>query len=239
MPGLYSGGVSTRRLRRLLDHRGGGVTEASYSDPRRHAETTFVTFDTVGVVVPTVEGMTLLDSPSIPSTSAAVRADRLTAAGTAWGERIAADISAAQLTYTVHGQGRGSVATAVRAGKHEFLVDEPAALAGDDLAASPVEYALGALAACQVVVYRLYAQALGIRVDDVDVKAEGDLDARRLFGIDESVRAGFGAVRLHVTLSGPESAQRYDELRQAVDAHCPVLDLFQNATPVTTVVTKR
>jgi putative redox protein len=182
--------------------------------------------------------MTLLDAPRIPSSTAAERAGRLTAAGSAWGGRIAADSTAAHLTYTVHGSGRGSVATAVRAGRHEFVVDEPAALAGDDVAASPVEYALGALAACQVVVYRLYAQALGIQVDDVDVKAEGDLDARRLFGIDESVRAGFGAVRLHVTISGPETAERYDELRQAVDAHCPVLDLFQNATPVTTVVHK-
>jgi putative redox protein len=182
--------------------------------------------------------MTLLDSPSIPTSTAAERAERLTAAGSAWGERIAADTSAAHLTYTVHGSGRGSVATTLRAGKHEFVVDEPAALAGDDVAASPVEYALGALAACQVVVYRLYAQALGIRVDDIDVKAEGDLDARRLFGIDESVRAGFGAVRLNIAITGPETAERYDELRAAVDAHCPVLDLFENATPVTTVVSK-
>ena len=183
--------------------------------------------------------MTRLDSPSILTSTAAERAERLTTAGSAWGERIAANPSAAQLTYTVHGQGQGSVATTLRAGKHEFVVDEPVALAGDDVAASPVEYALGALAACQVVVYRLYAQALGIRVDDIDITAEGDLDARRLFGIDETVRAGFRAVRLHVAITGPETAERYDELRAAVDAHCPVLDLFENATPVTTVVSKR
>jgi uncharacterized OsmC-like protein len=182
--------------------------------------------------------MTLLDTVSVPTSTAAERADRLTAAGTAWGERIAASTSAAHLTYTVHGSGKGSVATAIRAGKHEFVIDEPAALAGDDVAASPVEYALAALISCQVVVYRLYAQALGIQVDDINITAEGDLDARRLFGIDATVRAGFGAVRLNISLSGPESAERYDELRQAVDAHCPVLDLFENATPVTTVVSK-
>ncbi|MGB3910198.1 MAG: OsmC family protein [Pseudolysinimonas sp.] len=182
--------------------------------------------------------MTLLDTVSVPTSTADERADRLTAAGAAWSDRIAADTASAYLTYTVHGAGRGAVATAIRAGKHEFVIDEPAALAGDDVAASPVEYALAALISCQVVVYRLYAQALGIQVDDIDIKAEGDLDARRLFGIDESVRAGFGAVRLNIAISGPESAERYDELRQAVDAHCPVLDLFENATPVTTVVTK-
>lgn len=179
--------------------------------------------------------MTITDStPSI----ATDRSARLTSAGAAWGERIAADVSAAHLTYRVNGSGEGSVATKITAGKHTFLVDEPAALAGDDLAASPVEFALAALVSCQIVVYRLYAQALGIQVDDVSIASEGDLDARRLFGIDESVRPGFSAVRLTVTLTGPETAERYDDLRAAVDAHCPVLDLFANETPVSVSVAK-
>jgi putative redox protein len=186
--------------------------------------------------------MTLLDSPAIPTipdVDAAERALRLQEAGAAWHDRIAADPAAGQLTYRVGGTGEGAVATRLRAGKHEFLVDEPAALAGDDVAASPVEVALGALIACQVVVYRLYAEALGIALDDIDVTAEGDLDARRLFGIDETVRAGFSAVRLAITVTGPETAERYEELKAAVDEHCPVLDLVANATPVTASIRKR
>lgn len=183
--------------------------------------------------------MTLLEATSpVPSTTADERAERLVEAGISWGERIAANPASAQLTYRVNGYGAGSVASSITAGKHTFLVDEPAALAGDDVAASPVEVALGALISCQIVVYRLYAQALGIQVDDIDVKAEGDLDARRLFGIEESVRPGFTKVRLAITISGPETDARYQELRAAVDAHCPVLDLFANATPVSITVAK-
>ena len=59
-----------------------------------------------------------------------------------------------------------------------------------------------------------------------------------MFAIDESVRAGFTDVRLVVELEGPESQERYEALRAAVDEHCPVLDLFANATPVTTSVRK-
>lgn len=182
--------------------------------------------------------MSILTAPAVPDTAADERAARLTEAGASWGDRIAQNPASAQLTYRVSGAGEGAVATVIRAGKHEFVVDEPAALAGDDLAASPVEYALGALISCQVVVYRLYAQALGIVVDEIDVQAEGDLDARRLFGIDESVRAGFSDIRLVITITGPESEERYQELRAAVDAHCPVLDLFANPTPVSSVVRK-
>lgn len=183
--------------------------------------------------------MTLTTTLTEPiSVTSAERDNRLEQAATAWNERIAADTSTADLTYRVRGAGVGAVATAITAGRHEFLIDEPDALAGDDVAASPVEFALGALISCQVVVYRLYANALGIPFDDITVVAEGDLDARRLFGIDETVRAGFSAVRLVVTLTGPETQERYDELRDAVDAHCPVLDLFANPTPVSVTVAK-
>lgn len=175
---------------------------------------------------------------TVPEIPAEDRAARLTAAGRAWAGRIDADRSSAHLTYAVDGVGAGSVATTVRSGKHSFLVDEPAALAGDDVAASPVEYALGALASCQVVVYRLYAQQLGIVVDDIVIHAEADLDAARLFGADESVRAGFSEVRVDIQLSGPETDERYEELRAAVDAHCPVLDIFQNPTPVKTTLSR-
>lgn len=179
-----------------------------------------------------------IQSPVVPEITAEARADRLTNAGSAWAGRMAADRSKAHLTYAVEGAGVGSVATTVRAGKHSFVVDEPAALAGDDAGTSPVEYALGALVGCQVVVYRLYAQQLGIPFDDIVIRAEADLDAARLFGADESVRAGFSEVRLDIELTGPESNERYDELRRIVDAHCPVLDIFQNPTPVKTTVTR-
>ncbi|GAA3912561.1 OsmC family protein [Microbacterium invictum] len=182
--------------------------------------------------------MTLLTASALTDITADERAARLTGAGAAWSDRIDADRTASHLTFRAEGIGEGSVATRVRAGRHEFFVDEPAVLAGDDVAASPVEYALGALIGCQVVVYRLYAQVLGIPFDDIRITAEGDLDAARLLGKDPAVRAGFTAVRLHIELSGPESAERYDELRAAVDANCPVLDLFTSPTPVETVVVK-
>jgi putative redox protein len=182
--------------------------------------------------------MTLLDTPSVQSITTAERADRLTAAGGAWGALIASDVANAHLSYKVGSTGKGSVASRITAGKHSFLVDEPNSLAGDDIAASPVEFALGALISCQIVVYRLYAQALGIQVDEIDIQAEADLDVRKLFGIDESPRAGFSAVRLGVSITGPESEERYNDLRAAVDTHCPVLDLFVNPTPVSITVSK-
>ena len=41
-----------------------------------------------------------------------------------------------------------------------------------------------------------------------------------------------------ISPTGPETEERYTELRDVVDQHCPVLDLFVNATPVSATVTK-
>ena len=120
--------------------------------------------------------MTLIDSTTAPTSTAAERAERLTAAGASWGSRITADPANAHLTYRVRGRGEGLVASAITGGKHRFLVDEPAAL------------------------------------------------------------AGFSDIRLSVTLTGPESDARYQELRDVVDTHCPVLDLFATPTPVSVAV---
>jgi hypothetical protein len=39
-------------------------------------------------------------------------------------------------------------------------------------------------------------------------------------------------VRVTVTVEGPETAERYEELRRSVDAHCPLLDMFTHPVAV-------
>ena len=53
---------------------------------------------------------------------------------------------------------------------------------------------------------------------------------------DDDVRPGFGEVRVVVTVTGPETRERYLELHAAAEAHCPVLDLTRNPTPVVSVL---
>ena len=147
-------------------------------------------------------------------------------------EAIAADPANGRLSFTVDGELTGPTEVALRARGHEITVDEPPPLGGADGGANPVEHALIALASCQAITYRFWAGHLGLELDTVTVEVEGDLDVRGFFGIDETVRAGFGSVRLNVQISGPETSERYEELARAVDGHCPVLDLFRNPVPV-------
>lgn len=142
--------------------------------------------------------------------------------------------SAAQATFTATGRLTGDVANVVRAGEYSVHIDEPPALGGEGAAPNPVEYALAALAGCQIVTYRVWAARLGVRLDYVKVAASGDIDLRGFFGAGDGVRPGFKDVRVTAELVGPEEPHVYEELRRTVDAHCPVHDLFSNATPVET-----
>lgn len=146
---------------------------------------------------------------------------------------VADDPANAQAVFAAQGTLVGVTEIDIRTGVHTFKVDEPPALGGANVAANPVQYALASLGSCQAITYRFWAEQLGIAFDSLSVRVEGDLDIRGFFGFDEAVRPGFSAIRVEVTVTGPESPGRYQELAAAVDAHCPVLDLFKNPVPVT------
>ena len=149
---------------------------------------------------------------------------------------IAGDPAAGQVGFSAQGTLVGVTEVDVQTGAHTFKVDEPPALGGANAAANPVQYALASLGSCQAITYRFWAAQLGLELESLSVRVEGDLDLRGFFGVDDTVRPGFTAVRVEVSVTGPDAPERYDELAAAVDQHCPVLDLFQNPVPVTRAI---
>jgi uncharacterized OsmC-like protein len=139
----------------------------------------------------------------------------------------------AQMTFTVGAELTEGLKMDVDIRKHRITVDEPKGLGGTDEGPNPVELMLAAITTCQAITYRVWAMKLGIALDSVNVEADGDIDLRGFFGVDDEIRPGYSAVRLRVKMEGPESAERYAELAEAVDGHCPVLDMTGNTVPVT------
>jgi uncharacterized OsmC-like protein len=122
----------------------------------------------------------------------------------------------------------------VRLGNRSVDFDMPAALGGSDRAPSPGQLALASLGACQAITYRIWSEKLGIQLDTVEVEVGGGIDARGLLGVDNSTRPGFDKVEVQVRLAGQDDPDRYNQLRQAVNEHCPLLDIFTNRVPVST-----
>ena len=175
--------------------------------------------------------MTITELHPIPATDTPLNA--ITAATA---RAVEADPANAAVVFKASATGGADdgVASEIDLRSFRVRVDEPPTLGGANSAANPVEYYLAALLSCQVVTYRFWAARLGIEIGDLSLAAEGDLDVRGFFGLDESVRPGFGAVRVTVEISGPASDDDYRRLRDAVEQHCPVQDLTVNPTPVST-----
>ena len=85
---------------------------------------------------------------------------------------------------------------------------------------------------CQEITYRAYATALGIPLEKVSVTLDGDIDLRGFFGVDDSVRPGYGEIKGTVKLTSTADEADLQKLRDAVNAHCPVLDMLTRPVPV-------
>lgn len=120
--------------------------------------------------------------------------------------------------------------------EHALCVDEPENLGGTDRGPNPVELVLAALGTCQEITYRAYATAMDIPLESVSVKLEGHIDLRGFFGVDDSVRPGYNAIKGTVNIVSAADAATIETLRGAVNAHCPVLDIITKPVPVELVV---
>ena len=141
--------------------------------------------------------------------------------------------SASHVQFTARTEQVEGLHSHVRIRQFHLDVDEPPALAGQDHGPNPVEMILAALGSCQEITYRFYADKLGISLRGISVEVKGDLDLRGFFAVDPATRPGFGAVHATVTIDSPASDEELQKLRAMVDAHCPVLDILSQPTPVT------
>jgi uncharacterized OsmC-like protein len=146
---------------------------------------------------------------------------------------IASDPGLAAVRLTATCELAGVTEVDVRLGSQVIKADQPPVLGGRDAGPKPVEFALGS---CQAMTYRFWSEKLGIRIDDIKVDIEGDLDVQGILGLRDRVRPGFADLNVNVSISGPEPHQRYEQLHQAVNSHCPVLDIFPAPVPVTTTM---
>jgi uncharacterized OsmC-like protein len=91
---------------------------------------------------------------------------------------------------------------------------------------------LSALGSCQEITYRLFADKMDIPVTGIEVEVLGDIDLRGFFAVDDNIRAGYTHITANVRIESTASDEDIARLKEAVDAHCPVLDILSNSTPV-------
>jgi hypothetical protein len=106
---------------------------------------------------------------------------------------------------------------------HRWEVGQPASFDLSDAAPSAVEYVLGALGACLAQGLQLRASQRGIRIDNIEVQLDGQIDNIYVFlGLASSGHPGFSKLRGKAYVQSDASEKVLQELWREVLAASPV-----------------
>lgn len=139
--------------------------------------------------------------------------------------------SAANYSCRVSAQWTQDLKVQVRAGKHRFTMDDASLIEEPEEFPNPGQYLLGALAACEVMMYLECAAVMDIPLTDVKVAVEGQLDLRPSV-TGAPGRPGFHQIDCKITVTTPVPMERLQELAEAVEKQCPVADTLRRGCVV-------
>jgi uncharacterized OsmC-like protein len=114
-----------------------------------------------------------------------------------------------------------------------FDADHPAVLVGRDNGPTPVEFVLGALAACLTAGLANIAAARKVKLTEVRSTVTGDIDLNGILGLNPDVRNGYQGITVRFTIKGDAPAERLRELVEQSRARSAVYDVITNGVPVT------
>ena len=91
-------------------------------------------------------------------------------------EKLSKDTAKNPITVVVESKNQGGFFTKVLIRNHEILSDQPQGFSGQNNGPKPSELVLAALAACQETTYRIYAEDMGISINEISVELTGTQD---------------------------------------------------------------
>jgi uncharacterized OsmC-like protein len=100
-------------------------------------------------------------------------------------------------------------------------VDEPLELCGTNQYANPQEHLMAALNACMIVGYSAVCAHQGIKLEELRIETEGDIDLRGFLGIDPTVRPGYDQLRYTVYIKGDATPEQFEKVHRTVMTTSP------------------
>jgi len=99
--------------------------------------------------------------------------------------------------------------------------DEPLEIGGTNTQPNPQEHLLAAVNACMMVTYVDYAAVQGIRIDDIEIETEGDIDLRGLLSLDDTVNPGYDRLDYKVRIKADATPEQLEALHETVRRTSP------------------
>lgn len=136
---------------------------------------------------------------------------------------------------TIYQFSAGGVNAAPPERRFKLMVDEPAALGGQDTAPNPVEYLAAGLCGCITAGIVTNAAMFGANVEGIEVTVDADINVLGLFGLDRSLPSHCNRITYTVKLSGEDPAALLKS-KQIIDGKSPVRNTLANTIEIVTHV---
>jgi putative redox protein len=118
--------------------------------------------------------------------------------------------------------------TSAHAGKHEIVIDEPAARGGTDQGPTPIETMIAALLGCTNVILNRVAEKNHVEVKALSLAADASFDRRGVM-LEEEVTVPFPEIRLTINLTTPASASQVERVKADLGRFCPVSKVIRQS----------
>ena len=139
--------------------------------------------------------------------------------------------------------GQGTAVTKVRwrhgltcdaeDGPWKFTVGMTEKYGGDNAGPNPGVFGRTALGACLAIGYAMWAARMSVPLRSLQVEVHADYDVRGELGVDDSVRPGYKAMRVVVSIESDAPESEVVAMLEVAERHSSYLDDYRNPVPVT------
>ena len=132
----------------------------------------------------------------------------------------------------VTAQAADSTRTYIKTGNHNIIIDQPPRFRGTDTAPSPFERLLAALAVCVSAIGPWVDGEIGVKIKELFINIDGEVDGGAFFTGSREKRAGFSAIDVSIKLEADITEEQKKLWFNNVIERCPVTDNIINETMV-------
>jgi uncharacterized OsmC-like protein len=131
-------------------------------------------------------------------------------------------------TFKAVAQGNGwPTKVAITDTEWNLQLDEIVEDGGSNSGPNPMQYFIACLAGCQNEQAQVVAEELSLKIGQIDIKAEIDLDLSGFMGMSDHSNGSYKSVRLNAKVHGEVTDAEVKTMGQKVDARCPILALLR------------
>lgn len=153
-------------------------------------------------------------------------------------ERYQSDPNGALITLSATGKIGEGISCKVDTGRALVEAGLHPATGGNGMLACSGDLLLEALVACAGVTLSAVATAIGIKITEGNIQAEGDLDFRGTLGVSKEVPVGFKSIRLYFNLTSNATEEQIASLAKLTERYCVVYQTISKGVPVETFYTR-